>query len=205
MVSALTCVISILFTFRAENPFYLRIFPFYHGSSIITEVIVYKYFSEEGKLHGLTSDIPYNIFTLIEFLTFSLLILSIVSTGRKAIVACILFFLYYFFQIAIKRNFDFPNNAALMLQNLSLIIPCLIYYNDIFSAFTIPNLSKEPSFWIVTGIMFYSIITTPLQFFFFYGRSLSDGYGILYTSSNGTAYILMYLLFIKAYTCRIGK
>jgi hypothetical protein len=200
----ITFIVSILFTFRSGNPRYLRLFPFYHGISIVTEIIVHEFFSIK-ETFSTTNTIPYNIFTFIEFSLYSGVIFSVVRSGRKVIAFCMAFFFFFFFVQAIKHNLMFPTGRGLLLQNISLIIPCLVYYNDIFSAFSIPNLSKEPSFWIVTGVMFYLIITTPLLFFPFQGKSSSDTYGTLYFSSNGTAYILMYLLLIKAYTCRIGR
>jgi hypothetical protein len=199
----LAFVTSILYAFRRANPFYLRFFPFYHATSLATEIVVYKYFSKSAFV--ITSNIPYNIFTFIEFCFYSALIFSLVHTGRKVIVVSITFFLVIFLHLALKNKWDFNPVAGYLLANFFLIVACLVYFNDIFSSFAIPNLSKEPSFWIVTGVMYYSIITSPLHVYLITRKFTHSLALLLYATTNATAYILLYLLLIKAYTCRVVK
>ena len=44
---------------------------------------------------------------------------------------------------------------------LFLLLPCLTYYFELLSTKTSEDLFKRPSFWIVTGIFFYSVISIP--------------------------------------------
>jgi hypothetical protein len=130
-------------------------------------------------------------------------IYSIVKSGKKVIAISMSVFILVYVLMIIKFSLNFPVRGAVLVENICLIVACFVYFNDIFSSFSIPDLSKEPSFWLVTGIMFYSIITTP--FIISSGRKiLEDLYHLLYVPVNSVAYILMYLLFIKAYTCKTG-
>ena len=44
---------------------------------------------------------------------------------------------------------------------LFLLLPCFTYYFELFSMKTSEDLLKRPSFWIVTGIFFYSVVSIP--------------------------------------------
>jgi hypothetical protein len=44
---------------------------------------------------------------------------------------------------------------------LFLIIPCFVYYYELFRNDPSINLYQRPSFWIVTGIFFYSVTSIP--------------------------------------------
>ena len=48
-----------------------------------------------------------------------------------------------------------------VLEFLILITPCLIYYYNLFNTDTAMGLFLRPSFWIVTGIFTFSVISIP--------------------------------------------
>jgi hypothetical protein len=200
----ITFILSIILICTNRVTGYLRFFPLYHGTSVLTELITEIFFSTSGK-NSLTSYIPYNLFTLFEFLFFSLYIYNTVTTGKALIITSITGFLFMYFTAMKNSSFECPNDLTLLIQNLFLLIQCIVYFNDVFTTFSSSNLAKEPAFWIVTGIMFYSIIMSPGQIYrFFSGR---DSYLLakLYVTANSTGYIFMYCLFIKAYTCKAAR
>lgn len=90
------------------------------------------------------------------------------------------------------------------LSNLCKTIFCISFYNRLFKTPPDQNLLLEPSFWIVTGLIFYSCLSVP-----FY--ALNDyikqnfveiiSYNIF--SISNMLIIIMHLFFIKAYLCTI--
>jgi hypothetical protein len=202
LVIVATFILSIILTSRKSTPKFLRFFPLYHGSSVLTELITDKYFTSPEHPYALASSLPYNIFTIIEFLFFSLFIYKSVVTGRNVILVSIVGFLILIMLMGLKSNFRFPDHYSLLVQNTFLLVACIVYFNDLFTNFTAPDLSKDPAFWIVTGILYYSIITTPLQVYRIIYKTDFYVQMPVYITTNSTAYILMYILFIKAYTCR---
>jgi hypothetical protein len=200
----LALILSIVILQRNRSLGYLRFFPFYHGCSVLTEIFADYYFPTSNPYNH-SSNMPYNIFTLIEFLFFAFYIYSSVKTGRRLILTSVMGFLTLYTLLMYKSEFECTFHFTLLLQNVFLLIPCILYFNDVFTTFSSSNLAKEPAFWIVTGIMFYSIITTPTQIYRFVYKLDSEVRGLIYVATNGTAYILMYVLFVKAYTCKVSK
>jgi hypothetical protein len=47
------------------------------------------------------------------------------------------------------------------IEFLFLLLPCITYYFELFSVKTSEDLLRRPSFWITTGIFFYSVISIP--------------------------------------------
>jgi hypothetical protein len=201
----ITFLLSAIILVKNNTFGYLRLFPFYHASSIITEIIALQFFALPSDEYYITSNVPYNVFTLLEFLFFSLYIFQRVNTGKSVIITSISLFLILYFLCIIKYTFDIPFYVLLLLQNLFLLIQCIVYFNDVFTTFSSSNLEKEPAFWIITGIMFYSIITSPMQIYRLTHGMNTELRMQLYITTNGTAYLLMYMLFIKGYTCKVAK
>jgi hypothetical protein len=48
------------------------------------------------------------------------------------------------------------------VELLFLIIPCLFYFIELFSKPSVKGLFQRPSFWITTGVFFYSFISIPM-------------------------------------------
>jgi hypothetical protein len=205
IVIGVTFVLSSAILIKNNTFGYLRLFPFYHASSLFTEIITQQFFISPPNKYVTTSNVPYNLFTLIEFLFFSFYIFHNVNTGKSIIITSIIFFITLYSVSMVRYNFGFPPHLVLLLQNLFLLVQCIVYFNDVFTTFSSSNLAKEPEFWIITGIMFYSIITSPMQIYrHIYGMD-SEVETQVYITTNANAYLMMYLLFIKGYTCKAAK
>jgi len=99
------------------------------------------------------------------------------------------------------------NRVLLQLHALpyfATFILCMYYYYKLFDDEEKPivNLLKSPSFWIVTGLFFFSCITLPLfailEYFYY-----KFGYrAAVYLLSFANLFIIIkHLFFIKAYRC----
>ncbi len=88
------------------------------------------------------------------------------------------------------------------LQAVCMLIPCTIYYLEVFRLISIPNLLQEPSFWIVTGLSFVLISTLPLSLFCTYLHKLDFSLFLNLFSLFYLFYSLLFLMIIKGHLCK---
>ena len=60
-----------------------------------------------------------------------------------------------------RDSYRYISGIVGAVEFLLLLVPCFAYYFQLFSITTSEDLLKKPSFWIVTGIFFYSAISIP--------------------------------------------
>lgn len=106
-----------------------------------------------------------------------------------------------FFSSAGRQNLH-----VLALTVTCKAIFCLLFFHNLIKNLIYKNITKEPAFWIVTGLFFYSSLSLP-----FYGlHSYIKMHFSLIISSNifsvsNMLIIVMHFSFIKAYTCIIHQ
>ena len=61
----------------------------------------------------------------------------------------------------LTQRITYITDVVSTIEFLLLIPPYLIYFHELFSTDLSINLYQRPSFWIVTGIFFYSVISVP--------------------------------------------
>lgn len=207
ILELLTFIISLLFCYRSYNPKYLRIFPIYHFSACLVEVVVDLYYTPDESYFKTTSNIPYNLFVLIEFFFFLYFILKQLRLKQYRLIiflGAFLVVLYILYLTYIYKSFNFSVWKGTLVTSMFYIPACLLYFLYITKELPFTNLLKEPSFWIVSGFLFYSVIEAPTLPMILTYKSV---YMLrsLYVAVNCTAYTILYLSLIKAYTCRIPK
>ena len=99
---------------------------------------------------------------------------------------------------------DNPNLHIHALSNLCKTIFCVLYFNKLFKSLPDQNILLEPSFWIVTGLIFYSSLSLPFYALNSYIRQqfVPVIASNIFSISN-MFIIIMHLFFIKAYLCTI--
>jgi DNA integrity scanning protein DisA with diadenylate cyclase activity len=77
-------------------------------------------------------------------------------------------------------------SIATSIEAILLIPFCLYYFFELLKKPPVLELSKEPSFWIITGILFLLISITPLYLLFKFFKNMPEmgivdhvGYGII--------------------------
>jgi len=78
----------------------------------------------------------------------------------------LIFFTLFFVELLIFKVYEIgsPKNIYGIIgavEFLFLLLPSFTYYFELFSNQTSVDLFKRPSFWIVTGIFFYSVVSIP--------------------------------------------
>ena len=192
-----------LVSYRLQYSHNLKFFSIFLGITVITELIasffIYKFYPN--------SNYPaYNVFFLIQLFSmgyyFRLLIKS--SLFRKAIIVVIPFYLaFWIYTTVIISTIDNWNSYAGMLGDLIIIILTSRYLFELFTSDELASLKKHSEFWIAIGILFFSCCELPitgiLNFFVKDSTSLAGRLSGILQVLN----ILMYLIFIYAYLCRI--
>lgn len=112
--------------------------------------------------------------------------------------------------IYITTRFEFFSNRisynSFLLTSLEfalLIPPCILYYREIFNNFNPLPLTKRPSFWIITGIFFYTLISIPYFLLTVYFSESNLKYmGILNSLLFNFPFAVNFIFISKAVLCR---
>lgn len=205
LIMSITLIVSFLFCYRKQNPSYLRFFPFYHLFACCIEVIAGQDFIADDSLPRVHYS-PYNLFTVVEFIFFFFFILTQLTRRQYKLILCVAgsITLATLLSFLIYQAFNFSIWQGTMTTNIFFILGCLLYFLNTFKKSAYSDLLKEPSFWIMTGLFFYSVIEAPTLAIVL-NYKFSHAARLLYTIINGIAYTLLHLLFIKAYTCKFGN
>jgi len=109
-------------------------------------------------------------------------------------------------QLVYFNNSDNPNLHIHALSSMCKTIFCIFFYNNLFKNLPKQNILLEPSFWIVTGLFFYSCLSLPFYALNSYIKQqfLPVIYSNIFSISN-MLIIIMHLFFIKAYLCTIRQ
>lgn len=109
-------------------------------------------------------------FALTEFFSFYYLFYTLYKKYKMAyllkffsiIFVCLItwFFIRSSSNVELEEIFHISFFISSM-EMLFLSIPCLIYFIRLFRSEPVQNLTQSPSFWIVTGLVFYSTLIIP--------------------------------------------
>lgn len=85
---------------------------------------------------------------------------------KQAMKILLIAFAFFFIVIIIFKPYktNSPRYISEIIgatEFLFLLLPCFTYYFELLSTKASEDLFKRPSFWIVTGIFFYSIVSIP--------------------------------------------
>jgi hypothetical protein len=84
-----------------------------------------------------------------------------------------------------------------VMEGVALVLPCSIYFYELFTGVNTKALKDRPSFWIVTGIIYQCVYNASLALSKEYMGRFGDGayaFAILF-------YCILFVLFMRAYKC----
>ena len=117
------------------------------------------------------------------------------------IVTLILAFISYLF-----NDLSNPNLHTLSIFNICKTIFCIYYFYKLFKNIPNKNIKLEPAFWIITGLLFYSVLSIPFYTLHSFIRSrFSDIFARNIFAISNILIIVMHIFFIKAYLCIIQQ
>jgi hypothetical protein len=189
---------------------YLKLFPLYIAISLVISLF---WFFKKIQFPGILIQ---NIFIPFEFFIFYNFFIKVLKNKQFYIILITLSILFALSIIAVPTflytNQNLHKNIisflkynglfeSIVIENILIVIPILLYYMSLFNRPYIKNLSTDSIFLAMTGILFCFALPIPVyvlkSIITSYNRQL---YLYLYII-NSIAYIGMHLFFIKAFKC----
>ena len=199
---AVALFVGIAKGFKRKSPLYFKAFLVYIVSSIFQGVLILYFDLNPGPVN--IDSISANIFTIIEFIIFSFFFLSILQS--KAIKYLLIIFLIGFplfctyYWLKINSVYNFPYTIS-VVEAFCFLVPCFFYFYEVFTKPPTYNLSRQPQFWITTGILFYFITMIPS---FLIMEFLEDNW-FLFRNLGLIGFFstsLLYSLIVKGFLCK---
>ncbi len=198
LLNVVLLALSLIFCFRGYNPKYMRSFPLYCFANAFVEILVR--WSPSMRTQA------YDLFTIFELIYFSYFMTQVIrSTAIRKLTWWLNGLVLAMALISIVKNgrLSFAANNLALVEAVILVLPCFVYYREMFVTPTIIDLAREPAFWMVSGIMVYFLLLIPTVWFTYYYmlrgmRFMSD---TVYSVGN-YAQIFSYVLFTYAMLCR---
>ncbi len=202
MVFMITCISAGLFLFfQKGTPFHFKLFPFFLLFSLIIEIIA-GYLINIGK-H--TTEL-YNIWDIIYF-TFYIYLMSNIISEEKARKIChkmlLGFIIFAILNISFFQQINTYNSVTYAIGCLLIVALSVYYFYELFRLKQYLVLTREPSFWITTGILFYFPCSFPLVSSANFIQNIPNISIESLQSLLLLMNILLYSLFTIAFLCRI--
>ncbi len=87
------------------------------------------------------------------------------------------------------------------IENLFIVVPCFMYFYQIFQSDDLVDLRKNPHFFVVCGLIFFYGTTFPFYISFNTLYSVTPGLLKAYSVINALLTTIFYITLIKAYLC----
>ena len=145
---------------RNTVPRYLKLLPIYLALTLIVEIIAT--WLEETNQSNL---VIYSIYYVINFSFYLFIIRSVLESRfiKKVIfIFIVLFELVAIFNIIFVQNIYTWNSFNYSIGSLLVVTFSIYYFFELFKRPKAIKLSKEPSFWICTALLFYYTCSFPL-------------------------------------------
>lgn len=201
-VMALSMLAGFAMRPRRNIPLYLQLFPFFLLITLANEIISWQL--------GLQSipNIAFNNFYSVGAFCFYMYILREVIFTRWARKAIIFLMIAYAIgsvcNILFIQGIDTFHTITYSLGCFMIVAISIFYFLELFQVPRSVDLKKEPSFWIVSGLLFYYACTPAILGVINYLSSFPDispeALLLLITVLN----VSLYSLFTIAFLCRIN-
>ena len=190
-------VVSIKYYGRHKD---LRIFTYYIALSLTEDVIgLCEFLPAHSRSVILATAIAINVFALFEFIICHLFILHyIVSPTRRLIIKINLFVFPGLLAILLIKTYPAGiYSPYFLMECIFLVIPCLLYFYELFQTVNLRPLKNQPAFWIVTAFLFHNACTIPFALTIgFLGKYQEAASSVVYF-----LYSIVFLFIIRANLC----
>jgi len=197
----LSALAGITVYFQRPIPLYLRLLSFFLLITIIVE------FVGNWMLRKFGSSVPlYNFYIVFNFVFFLYVLREIISDRgfrRVALFAIIAYQLFTLANIFFIQGLHLWNSMSYSLGCLLIVGFCIYYFLELFRKPKSTRLTREPAFWIVSGLLFFYCCSFP---FLGLNNMLNNAPQVLKNNLSNILSllnILLYLLFSIAFFCRL--
>jgi hypothetical protein len=190
-------VVSIKYYGRHKD---LRIFTYYSAFSLIEDVIgLFEYMAPDRHSAVLISAIVISAFSIFEYIICHLFILRyIMSPVRRLIIKINLFVFPALLAFVLIKTYPAGiYRPYFLMEAIFLVVPCLLYFYELFQTVNRRPLKNQPAFWIVTAFLFHNACTIPYSLTAsFLGKYQEAASSVVYI-----LYSIVFLFIIRANLC----
>jgi hypothetical protein len=198
MTSFAALVVSLRYYNRHKD---LRIFTYYILFSFLQsleEFFVHSMIPDKITLRIILASSE-NAFMLFEFIVCNYFILQHLSSARRRTAVKVNALIYFCFllSVGVRHYKSIYLSTFFFLESIFLVLPCLLYFYELFVNIHPEPLKNEPPFWIISGILFLNACSIPMLL----TVGLLGKYSIAAFSLNFVLYSIFFILIIRAYCC----
>ena len=206
VVYFITFLVSLNLIKNKNIPTYMRGFYWY---PIIANLMLFIHILEKD-LNLIPKEFfrDLNLVSLLFHFTFlCLFIFKVIPKSNDIKYLKLVFFIFFpLITFFIVTDIIHDEVLAFAVTNFGLIILCISYYYQLFKTTPSLNLLKDPSFWIITGILFGMSTTIPVSIiggYLFHNipRDIFLSVAVIMPLGYG----IMHLFFLKAILCSIRR
>jgi hypothetical protein len=200
-------IISLSAFFQPATPVYLKWFSVYFLGALVTGMV-----ERWQTIHGhYNSDIE-NFWGIIEFCFYFFVIREVIirkKIKRLILFVLIVYALFSFFNILFIQKKAGLNSVNFTIGCLITVIFCIIYFVELFQKTETQTLARLPAFWMVSGILFNTVLSFPVYAFssFMEESTRADAASqIIYKNLDSIVLIIVVLTFVLymiGFLCRI--
>ena len=198
---SISLLLSFLLLLKKITPLFFKTFSPFLLLSIIVELIG-AMLIRDGK-----STTPlYNIYTTLEVVFYLWILLNILQGKllKKILICCIIIYpAISLIDIYFIQGIEHFHSTSYSLGCLLLVLFSILYFFQLFARPSAIRLTREPSFWICTGLLMFYSISFPL---FAFANFMTTFPNILAKNLQNILIVLnvlLYLLFSIAFLCKI--
>jgi hypothetical protein len=199
MIILIASFLASLISFPRGYAPHLRLFSFFLGLSVATEIIAWLALS---RFHARSNYIVYSVFMLFEYCLYALFFRALLH-GRLARRAINTFLVVFPLIWAINSYFIFGmyhwNSYTLLLGDAFTITLCVIYFYQLFTSDELRSFSSIPEFWIAAATFIFSCCELPITGMLNYLAVNYEAVALWLKNALQLLNILMYLIIIVAY------
>lgn len=194
------CLLAFLYCYRRRNPRYMRSFPIYTTVSMVPTFFM-LYMPRYEKM-------SYFIFPQFELLYFTYFLTRVFIDKRTGKLLWLFAPIWVIFSVVRMWNDHFRLNLfgdigiTIIGEALIINLGCIEYIRQIMSNPIIPNLHREPSFWMVCATLCYFVTMLSTVVFTYFAEANQKAYlGEIFWSVNNFSEIISSGLYIVAMFC----
>jgi len=207
VVIFISFVLALCIRKNKNIPGYLRNFYLYPFIELLLSFLTVALILDLHKFqHGYANGIE-KIFSVIDFLFWAYFFLELFrnSTFKKTVKIILVVFIFFIIPVVLVFSLHSLNYDIVGYTNIGKCILCIVYFFSLFTGLPNVNLKKDPTFWILSGVLFNTTISTPIFLSIGYFRSNNIFYMNNMLAIGNISIIIMHLLFIKGYLCIIQQ
>lgn len=208
-ILTVTTLVSFIISWTHRRHKQLFLIQIYITASLVVDLLssLTELVFLDSKIWCITNNVVLNLYSILEFSLICLFIYRLIINKAIRATARILYFAYLVICSAFWATF--PKKLAsnsphlFALEGILITLFCLFYFYEFMQSDTYKEIRSNSQFIIISGILFYFSTTVPYYFSAFSLIEISPTFSNVYSCINYCLYTVLFITFIKAYTCRI--